>query len=121
MTRLLDLLRDLPARDRERLMLAAIGEIARGEISASSVPDPDELRQLAYLASLARNRVSRGRDKLTEFLADARLRMPDSDRPDIKDPMDPLQALMGAAFGIDCGKIRSEADLHIRTRPDVNG
>lgn len=106
-------LEGLKARDRERAMLAAIGRMARGELLAEQVRDEADLRQLAYLASLARNRVRLGGERLTEFMREARARFSDDPRFATTGSGDPLLDLMGARWPLDSGKVRSEADLHV--------
>ena len=100
------------ARDRERAMLAAIGSIARGDLHVADVTSERDLRQLAYLASLSRNRVRHGRDNLASFYRDALARL-GKPAPIPAVSMDPLKDMLGATYSLDAGKIRSEADLHI--------
>lgn len=117
MKSLTEQLGDLRARDRERLMLSLIGQMARGEILLSSVANDGDLRQLAYLAGMARNRVRSGGDRLQTFFNDARKTLGSTPPPKSSrspgDLSDPLQEMLGAAFAIDAGKLRSEVNLHL--------
>jgi len=112
MTTLVASLEGLGARERERFMLIAIGRMARGEILASEVHDEQDLRQLAYLASLSRNRVRSGGDRLTAFFKDALSRIRELPVATAERD-DPLQQMLGARWFMDPGKVRSEADLHV--------
>jgi hypothetical protein len=104
---------DLPtARERERVMLIAIGRMARGELRVADVDREKDLRQLAYLASLSRNRVRRGGDALADFYREAMTRLGKPSAAPARSP-DPLREMLGASLGLDVGKIRSEADLFI--------
>lgn len=103
----------LPARDRERMMLSAIGCIARGDLLADDVSDTGDLGQLAYLASLARNRVTTGGEALTRFMRSASSRLAQEPAVYVAHPQDPLQTRFGAPFHMDPGKVRSEANLHV--------
>lgn len=111
-------LKGLAARDREHAMLVLIGQMCRGEIKASAVSDGSDLRQLAYLASLARNRVDRGRKALEAFVTEARKRLPIMSSEAPENLQDPLQAFFGALFPLDPGKVRSEVHLHISDLSD---
>lgn len=102
----------MAAREREHAMLVLIGQMCRGEIKASAVSDVSDLRQLAYLASLARNRVDRGSKALESFVTEARKRLPIMLAEVLDKPQDPLQAFFGAPFSLDVGKVRSEVHLH---------
>jgi hypothetical protein len=104
---------DLPtARERERAMLIAIGRMARGELRVPDVNQETDLRQLAYLAALSRNRVRRGGDALAAFYREALARLGGASTAPARSP-DPLREMLGAALSLDVGKIRSEADLFI--------
>lgn len=110
---LTDLERLPDPRDRDRLMLRYIGMIAAGRITLSDVPKEDDVRQLAYLAALSRNRVETGRDRLKDFLIEATERLSGLPVPTMPFS-DPLQAVYGAVFGLDPAKVRSEAEVHVR-------
>lgn len=113
MTTLIADLEGLDARGRERLMLVVIGRIARGEVTVADVSDERDLRQMAYLSSLARNRVRHGGDRLTAFFKQAMSRLREMPAPPMAS-QDPLQKLLGAIWPLDAGKVRSEADLHVQ-------
>lgn len=104
---------DLPVRVREREMLSMIGKMARGEVLAADVEVDADLRQLAYLASLARNRVRCGGERLSTFYRDAMVRLGAPDMAAGQGSPDPLKSVLGAKYSLDAGKIRAEADLHI--------
>lgn len=102
---------DLPtARERERAMLIAISRMARGELRVADVDRETDLRQLAYLAALSRNRVRRGGDALADFYRAAMTRLGNPSAAPTRSP-DPLREMLGASLSLDVGKIRSEADL----------
>ena len=109
-------LEGLCARDRERRMLDVIGSIARGEIAPAAVDSEADLRQLAYLAAISRNRVLVGEKNLTEFLRAAMAQLSGFDPPKVVAADDPLQARFGARWSIDPGKVRAEGDLHTQAR-----
>ena len=109
-------LEGLCARDRERRMLEVIGRIARGEIFLTTVDSEADLRQLAYLAAISRNRVLVGEKNLTEFLRAAMAQLSEFDPPEVAEADDPLQARFGARWSIDPGKVRAEADLHTQAQ-----
>lgn len=112
MATMTSILRNMAARDREHAMLVLIGQMSRGEIKASSVAEVSDLKQLAYLASLARNRVDGGSKALASFVTEARKLLPILSAEVLDKPQDPLQAFFGAPFPLDAGKVRSEVHLH---------
>lgn len=111
-------LEGLGARDRQRRMLEVIGSIARGEIAPAAVDNEADLRQLAYLAAISRNRVLVGEKNLTEFLRAAMAKLSGFDPPEVVEADDPLQARFGARWSIDPGKVRAEGDLHTQTQSE---
>lgn len=115
---LTSVLESLGARDRERRMLEVIGIIARGEILPAAVDSEADLRQLAYLAAISRNRVLVGEKNLTEFLRAAMAQLSGFDPPKVVAADDPLQARFGARWSIDPGKVRAEGDLHTQAQSE---
>ena len=111
-------LEGLDARDRERRMLEVIGRIAMGEILPAAVDNEADLRQLAYLAAISRNRVLVGEKNLTEFLRGAMAQLSSFDPPEAVEADDPLQARFGARWSIDPGKVRAEGDLHTQAQSE---
>lgn len=106
-------LEGMSARQRERRMLELIGMMAREEIDPSTVESEADLRQLAYLAALSRNRVHKGQEGLTRFLRQAMVLLEGADLPAGLMAEDPLQARFGARWAMDPGKVRSEGELYI--------
>ena len=100
-------------RERDRLMLQLIGLMACGRLNADDVETERDLRQLAYLAALSRNRVETGSDKLALFMKGAKAKLAALPVPE-QTFTDPLQELFGAAFSIEPSKVRSEAEVHVR-------
>lgn len=94
-------------------MLQVIGLMASGQIRLDDVQTERDLRQLAYLAALSRNRVETGRDRLAAFMKAATAKLANLPVPH-QTFSDPLQAAFGAAFSIEPGKVRSEAEVHVR-------
>lgn len=94
-------------------MLELIGMMAREEITPSTVDSEADLRQLAYLAALSRNRVLTGQEGLTRFLRQAMVLLEGAKLPAGLVAEDPLQARFGSRWAMDPGKVRPEAELCI--------
>ena len=99
-------------------MLEVIGSIARGEIAPAAVDSDADLRQLAYLAAISRDRVLVGEKNLTEFLRGAMAQLSSFDPPEAVEADDPLQARFGARWSVDPGKVRAEGDLHTQAQSE---
>ena len=104
----------LPAREREHQILRAMVALALGTVRAQDVTSSADLRQLASLACLARGRGPEDR-RLTEFARAERTRLAGEDPVTISEAADPLQALWGARWSLDAGKVRSELPAYLAT------
>lgn len=104
----------LSPREREHRMLRAVVAMATGQLRATEVSRPVDLRQLAYLASLARGRCPDSR-RLMEFARVARERLALVPAPETPSSPDPLQVWWGAPWSLDVGKVRSELPAYFAT------
>lgn len=102
------------ARLRERDMMRLVAEVVAGSYVLSPTCHPDDLRQLGYVAHLAKGRVEDPHGRLRHFVKRCRTLLADAPAVDTSHMRDPAQREWGAAWSFDAGRLRTELPLHVK-------